>query len=51
MLNLTRQTIKLPTCPEQEELVVVFDHTEARGTLILRECAYGLEVLIPRITV
>ncbi len=50
MLNLTRQTVKLPTCGEQEELVVVFDHTEARGTLILRECAFGLELLIPSIS-
>jgi len=45
MLHLTRQTVKLPGSPEQEELVLIFDQPEARGTLILRECACGLELL------
>ncbi|MBM3122695.1 MAG: hypothetical protein FJZ97_11020 [Chloroflexi bacterium] len=45
MLNLTRQPRSdgLPG----EELVLRFDHPEARGTLILRECAYGLEIVAP----
>lgn len=45
MLNLTRQPRSdgLPG----EELVLRFDQPEARGTLILRECAYGLEIVAP----
>jgi hypothetical protein len=45
MLNLTRQPRGdgLPG----EELVLRFDQPEARGTLILRECAYGLEIVAP----
>jgi len=50
MLNLTRQTIHLPGYPAQEELIVVFDQPEARRTLILRECAYGLELLLPSLS-
>jgi hypothetical protein len=45
MLNLTRQPRSdgLPG----EELVLRFDQPEARGTLVLRECAYGLELVAP----
>ena len=45
MLNLVRRprTDGLPG----EELVLRFDEPEARGTLILRECAYGLEIVMP----
>jgi hypothetical protein len=45
VLNLTRQPRSdgLPG----EELVLRFDQPEARGTLILRECAYGLEIVAP----
>ena len=43
MLNLTRQPRSdgLPG----EELIFHFDRPEARGTLVLRECAYGLEIV------
>jgi hypothetical protein len=47
MLHLTRQTVRLPGSPEQEELVLAFDQPAAQGTLILRECACGLELLCP----
>ena len=47
MLNLTRQPRSdgLPG----EELVLRFDQPEARGILVLRECAYGLEIVIPNL--
>ena len=47
MLNLTRQARSdgLPG----EELVLRFDQPEARGTLVLRQCAYGLEIVIPNL--
>jgi hypothetical protein len=50
MLNLIRQTVKLPCSDEQEELVLTFDQPAARGTLILRECTYGLELLCPDVS-
>jgi len=45
MLNLSRQPRSdgLPG----EELVLRFDQPETRGTLVLRECAYGLEIVAP----
>jgi|GEM_PF-1902555 len=45
MLNLSRQPRRdgLPG----EELIFHFDQPEARGTLVLRECAYGLEIVAP----
>ncbi len=45
MLNLTRQPRSdgLPG----EELIFHFDQPEARGTIVLRECAYGLEIVAP----
>jgi hypothetical protein len=30
-----------------EELLLAFDEPEARGTIVLRECVYGLEVVLP----
>lgn len=50
MLNLSHQTVHLPTCGPQEDLVITFDQPEARGTVILRECAYGLEVILPDVS-
>ena len=48
MLNLSRQPRSdgLPG----EELVLRFDRPEACGTLVLRECAYGLELLCPDVS-
>ena len=50
MLNLSRQTVLLPTCGPQEDLVITFDQPAARGTVILRECAYGLEIILPEVS-
>jgi hypothetical protein len=48
MLNLARQPRSdgLPG----EELMLCFDQPEARGTLVLRECASGLELLCPDVS-
>lgn len=35
---------------EQQELVIAFDQPEARGTVILRKCAYGLELILPDVS-
>lgn len=46
MLNVTPGQL-----PEgQEELVIAFDKPEARGTVVLRECAYGLELILPDVS-
>lgn len=34
----------------QEELVIAFDKPEARGTVILHACAYGLELILPDVS-
>jgi hypothetical protein len=47
MVNLIRQTVKLPASPPEEELVIAFDQPEARGTVILRQCPFGLEIILP----
>ena len=46
MLNIKKG--QLPE--DQEELVIAFDRPEARGTVILRECAYGLEIILPDVS-
>lgn len=46
-MNLTLQSAQLPDEQPRKELVVRFDDSEARGTVILRECAYGLEIILP----
>ena len=48
MLNLARQA-RSDGLPD-EELVLRFDRPEACGTLVLRECAYGLELLCPDVS-